>query len=64
MATVTGINSCFTYIVTPLGEVLFRKFPCFCPKCFNMEFENCEHKSTVGKVRVVVKAGQNIRKNV
>lgn len=62
MKTLTGINSVFSYIVSPEGEVLFRKFPCFCESCYKMDFKNCKHKDLVGTVRVVVSAGENIRK--
>ena len=58
----TGINSVFQYIVSPKGEVLFRKFPCFCEHCYEMDFFNCSQKHIVGCVRVVVEAGKDIRK--
>ena len=60
--TLTGINSVFTYIVAPNGEVLFRKFPCFCDECYNMNFNDCKYEDLVGKARIVVTAGENIRK--
>ena len=63
MKTLTGINSVFTYMVAPNGEVLLRKFPCFCENCYNMDFHNCKHKDLFGKARVVVAAGENIRKD-
>ena len=64
MKTLTGINSAFTYIVSPEGEVMFRKFPCFCENCYNRDVHNCKHADLVGKVRVVVSAGENIRKDI
>ena len=60
--TVTGINSIFQYIVSPQGQVMFRKFPCFCQACYGMDFDNCTQKQIVGRVRVAVEAGKNIRK--
>ena len=63
MKTVTGINSVFQYIVSPQGQVLFRKFPCFCSACYDMDFVNCSQKHIVGRVRVAVEAGKNIRKS-
>lgn len=62
MKTLTGINSVFSYMVAPSGEVWFRKFPCFCEKCYNMDFENCKHKDLVGRSRSVVSSGEDIRK--
>ena len=61
--TLAGINSAFQYIVFPSGKVMFRKFPCFCPSCYKMDFANCSQKDIVGKVRTVVEAGENIRKD-
>lgn len=61
--TLTGINSVFQYIVFPSGKVMFRKFPCFCPNCYKMDFLNCSQTDIVGKVRTVVEAGEDIRKN-
>ena len=60
--TLTGINSVFQYIVFPSGKVMFRKFPCFCPSCYKMDFLNCSQADIVGKVRTVVEAGEDIRK--
>ena len=62
--TLTGINSIFTYIVSPSGEVWFRKFSCFCVYCSKMDFGNCSQKKLVGIARLVVSAGENIRKEV
>ena len=64
MKTLTGINSVFCYIVLPSGEVLFRKFPCFCEDCSNMQFKSCKFSSISGVPVVVVKEGENIRKDV
>ena len=52
----------FTYKVAPNGEVLFKKFPSNCDQCYIMDLNKCKHKDLVGKVRVVVAAGENIRK--
>ena len=63
--TLTGISNIFTYIVSPLGEVMFRKFPSFCINCSNMAMINCTQKDMVGgKVRVVVEADEVIRKDL
>ena len=63
MKTIPGISSVFSYMVYPTGEVLFRKFPCFCDDCSHMRFEDCPHKGISGSPVVVVKTGQNIKKN-
>ena len=62
--TLNGINKMFCYIVYPSGEVLFRKFPCFCDDCCNMNFKSCKFKALCGLPKVVVKSGQVIRKSI
>ena len=63
MKTLTGINSVFSYMVAANGEVMFRKFPCFCENCYAMDYHSCKYNDLVGKPRVVVAAGENIRKD-
>ena len=55
--TLSGISSMFQYICRSDGEVLWRKFPCFCEKCSNLEWKDCLNKGVVGKVKVVIKEG-------
>ena len=55
--TLSGINSMYQYICRSDGEVLWRKLPCFCEKCSNLEWKDCLNKDVVGKVKVVIKEG-------
>ena len=55
--TLNEINSVFQYIWKPSGEVLWRKLPCFCSSCSNLQWEHCKCKDTVGEVKIVIKAG-------
>ena len=59
--TLSGISRMFCYIVLPDGEVMFRKFPCFCVICSAKRFKFCQYTSLSGVPVVVVKKGQNIR---
>ena len=56
--TLNGINSVFQYICKPTGEVLWRKLPCFCSNCSNLQWEKCKCKDIVGSLKVVLKAGE------
>ena len=60
--TVVGIKKVFQIIIKKDGEVLFRKYPCFCPDCCNMKWDECKHAGLVGKVKKVVEAGQDLTK--
>ena len=60
--TVTGIKSVFQIIIKIDGEVLFRKYPCFCTDCCNMKWDECRNYALVGKVKKVVEAGQDLTK--
>ena len=53
--TLSGIKS--MYICKEDGQVLWRKLPCFCKNCGNLEWDNCTSVEVVGKCRVVIKAG-------
>ena len=61
ITTLSGINRIFCYIVTPNGEVKFRKFPCFCDDCASSKVEDCNFTDLSGVPEIVVKPGQNIR---
>ena len=63
ITTLLGINRIFCYIVTPNGEVQFRKFPCFCDNCAKLNMKDCEFTELAGVPEIVVRPGQNIRKN-
>ena len=60
--TLHGISRLFCYMVRPDGEVLFRKFPCFCPACSALDFKSCLHTHLSGVPWTVVKSEENIRK--
>ena len=55
--TLVGIKSVFQYICKETGEVLWRKLPCFCENCSNLEWEKCSNTDVVGKLKVVIKPG-------
>ena len=55
--TLNGIKSMFQYICKENGEVLWRRLPCFCKTCNDLEWEQCYNKDVVGKLKVVIKAG-------
>ena len=55
--TLSGIKSVFQYICKENGEVLWRKLPCFCKNCANLDWNNCACVEIVGKCKVVIKAG-------
>ena len=35
------------------GRVLWRRFPCFCTSCMENQWDLCQEKATVGKVKTV-----------
>jgi hypothetical protein len=49
-----GINSVYQYICKPSGEVMWRKFPCFCPECSFLEWEKCPNKKLVGELKTFI----------
>ena len=55
--TLVGIKSVFQYICKVNGEVFWRKLPCFCVHCSDMQWEKCLNKDIVGKLKVVIKPG-------
>ena len=57
--TLSGIKSVFQYICKSSGEVLWRKLPCFCAVCSDLKWENCPNSNIVGKLKVVVKPGED-----
>lgn len=52
--SLTGISGIFQYICKPNGEVLWRKLPCFCSQCNNMEWEKCLNKDIVGGLKLIL----------
>lgn len=55
--TLNGIKSQFQYICKTNGEVVWRRLPCFCDKCYNLEWDQCSNMDVVGKLKVVIKEG-------
>ena len=55
--TLTGIKSVFQYICKTTGEFLWRKLPCYCERCSNLDWEHCENSDIVGKFKIVIKPG-------
>ena len=60
--TLSGISTKFCYIVHPSGEAFFRKFPCLCADCLEFQFSQCKFRDLNGIPYLVVKLGENIRK--
>ena len=61
--TVTGINRVFCYIVSQTGQVIFKKFPCFCENCSSLNYKDCKFTRLSGNPEVVVREGENIKNN-
>ena len=59
--TLSGIKSVFEIIIRPNKEVLWRKYPCFCINCQNLDFMTCLCENTVGKLKIVVRSDQVIK---
>ena len=55
--TLSGIKSVFQYVCKEDGETIWRKLPCFCGFCGNFEWDKCTSVETVGRFKIVVKAG-------
>jgi hypothetical protein len=47
-------------VIRPEGEVLWRKYPCFCEKCQQLDWVECLNKDLVGEMKVVVGSGEDI----
>ena len=61
--TVEGISKTYEIIVFPSRAVYFRKVPCFCSFCLNLQWNMCQMKSLIGSPRLVVKPDKELRKN-
>ena len=58
--TLTGIKSKYQYICRPNGEVMWRRYPCSCPSCLDLRWEECEVPELVGELETVVTSGSTL----
>ena len=58
--TLAGISSKYQYVCHPDGEVMWRRYPCSCPACVNLQWTECMVPGLVGKMETVVQAGSSL----
>lgn len=46
---ISPINFCFKLD----GTVRWRRYPCFCPGCFELDWNSCSNRKMVGEMYIV-----------
>ena len=64
VGTLAGISSKYQYVCKPDGEVLWRRYPCCCPACLNLRWQDCMVPELVGELETVVPQGMTLYTSV
>ena len=51
--TIEGITRKYQYMILPNEDILWRRYPCFCDNCRNLNFELCQFNYICGKMESI-----------